>query len=345
MIPAALLQPSFLGAPGPTLETSLRRAVVTGATGFVGGGLLRALRARGVEVTCLVRGSSDPGPLQALGARVVVGDLLQAGTLAPALDGADVVFHLAAQLRAHWRPDFLRVNQEGCGNVAAACAAQPVPPTLVVVSSLAAGGPAPAGRARVEEDQPAPRSRYGQAKLLGEEAARRYADHVPLTIVRPPIVIGRGDRAARPLLGMLRRGLALVPAGGAFSLVENEDLAGLLLLAAERGERARPDGPPGQGVYYAAADEPLALGELARRLALAAGLPARVLRLPLGLVWLLSLGGEGLGRLLDRPLLLNLDKAREARAGSWVCSPEKARRQLGWTPTPLARHLAQAPGW
>ena len=157
-------------------------------------------------------------------------------------------------------------------------------------------------------------------------------------------MIGRGDRAARPLLGMLRRGLALVPAGGAFSLVENEDLAGLLLLAAERGERARPDGPPGQGVYYAAADEPLALGELARRLALAAGLPARVLRLPLGLVWLLSLGGEGLGRLLDRPLLLNLDKAREARAGSWVCSPEKARRQLGWTPTPLARHLAQAPG-
>lgn len=321
------------------------RATVTGATGFLGGRLVKALRARGDDVTCLVRASSDPAPLRALGARVVVGSLLDADSLRPGVAEADVVFHLAAQLRTPWRRDFRQVNAEGCGNLARACAARERPPALVVVSSLAAGGPALDGRARREEDPPAPCSRYGAAKLAGEAAALEWSERVPVTVVRPPVVIGPGDRATRPLLRMLERGLALVPVGGAFSFVHVDDLAGLLIAAAERGERAFPGAPTGQGVYYAAADEDLPLSELARRLAHAARRAPRVLPVPVGLVALLALLGEGAGRLLGRPSLLNLDKVREARAGSWRCSPEKAGAQLGWVHTPLAAQLAQAPTW
>lgn len=333
------------------MHTRARKVTVTGATGFLGGRLVEALRARGDEVTCLVRGSSHTAALSATGARVVVGDLLDAASLEPGVRGADQVFHLAAQLRTPWRDDFTQVNAEGCGNLARACAAQPVPPVLVLVSSLAAGGPSAGARAgatgapRGESDAPAPVSRYGAAKLAGEAAARAWADRLPLTIVRPPVVIGPGDRATRPLLDMLRRGAALVPRGGLFSFVHVDELARLLILAAERGERVRPGGGCGEGVYYAAADEDLTLAELARRLAHAGGHAPRVLPLPVCLVALAALAGEGAGRLLDRPTVLNLDKVREARAGGWRCSARKAHDQLGWSHEPLAAQLATAPGW
>jgi nucleoside-diphosphate-sugar epimerase len=317
------------------------RALVTGATGFIGRHLCAALRAAGDDVTALVRPSSNRGALEALGVGFAVGDVNDAASVAAAVDGAgaEVVFHLAAMLGSPWHPDFLRTNAAGVRHIAAACAAAASAPRLVITSSMAASGPSP-GRPRVEDDPPEPVSRYGASKLAGEQAARELAARVPITVVRPPIVFGGGDRAMLPVFRLAARGLAVAPGAGAVSLSHVADLV-TLIRAAAAGETLAPDGTPGHGVYFGGADESPTIPELARRVAAVVGRRALVVPVPR---WVVRAGGA-VGELWGRAGgydLFSRDKAREALAGDWVCSTAKARSQLGWAPAaPLDARLAE----
>ena len=322
------------------MRTASKPALVTGATGFIGGHLVDGLLAAGRPVRALVRSRARARPLAERGVELVEGDLADVGALREACAEVGEVYHLAAMLRAPWRADFEEVNALGCGNVAAACAAQPEPPVLVLVSSLAAAGPGPRER---DERRPArPVSRYGAAKLAGERAAA--AEGVPLTVVRPPMVLGPGDRSSLRLFRMVARGDVVAPGRAPLALVDVRDLSALLIAAGERGERL--EGSEGKGVYYAAYPEAFSLAELGRRIAVALGRrPPRAWRIPLPLTWLAAGGGELYGRLRDRPTLLNLDKARELAGGAWCCSAEKAREQLGFRHAPLDQRLRETVDW
>src|ERR1043166_4161837 len=111
----------------------MTRALVTGATGFIGPHLLHALRDQGVEVTCLRRAASHVSPLGPLGVRFALGDVTCPETLPVAIEGAEVVFHLAGLTRALNRRELLAVNVEGTRNLLAACAVQSNPPVVVLV--------------------------------------------------------------------------------------------------------------------------------------------------------------------------------------------------------------------
>ena len=113
-------------------------AFVTGATGFCGRHLVAALIARGHRVTALVRPTSNRKGLTDLGVGFVEGDLLEPASYRAAVGEADVVFHLAAQLRTPWRDDFMTTNGDATGQLAEACAQAATPPVFVYVSSLAA---------------------------------------------------------------------------------------------------------------------------------------------------------------------------------------------------------------
>src|SRR5207237_7671630 len=125
------------------------------------------------------------------------------------------------------------------------------------------------GVARIEDDAPAPVSRYGASKLAGEQAARELAARVPVTVVRPTMVFGGEDRAMLPLFRMAARGAAVTPGRGAVSLVHVDDLVALVRATAG-GETLAPGGGPGQGVYFASAATPR-WPDLARRVATALG--------------------------------------------------------------------------
>lgn len=313
------------------------RVLVTGASGFIGRHLVRVLLEAGHSVDALVRGSSSRAGLD--GARPVLGDILDPASLAQAMAEVEVVFHLASLLKMPWAPAFRTVNTEGTRNLAQAVAARTSPPVLVVVSSLAAAGPSPPDDPRDEGRPPRPVSIYGRVKLDAEEAALVDA---PISIVRPPMVFGEGDRSVFPIFRTTRRGFHLVPtfADHRVSLIHATDLAHALLQVGLHGQR-RPRGTsdPGLGVYYAADRAQPTYAELGRWIGRAQGREqVRLLRLPGPLTATVAAISEGLGRLRDRPTFLNRDKWREASAGSWICRAAKLEA-LGWGPAPLEDRL------
>lgn len=326
--------------------------LVTGASGFIGRHMVRRLIELGYRVSCLVRATSLIDELRSAGAQLVTGDVTDTAVIGRALavSQASIVFHLAGLTKALRADDFLRVNAGGVESVAAACADRTDKPVLVVVSSLAAAGPCAVGRPRVESDAPTPVSAYGCSKLAGEQATARYAGVVPISIVRPPIVFGPGDRAILEMFRPIARwGIHAVPGRGEqrFSLIHVADLVEGLLLAAEKGERLHPNGLPGQGVYFMAMEDELTYTELGQAMAIALEKKrATVVHLPGPLVKLVGLCGDAMGRIRQRPAWINSDKMTEALAGSWTCSSAKASTQLGWSPAAaLAKRLHEMAQW
>jgi nucleoside-diphosphate-sugar epimerase len=330
------------------------KVLVTGASGFIGTHLVSALAKRGDEITCLVRRSSRIDSLQHAGVRFVYGDVTDRASVLPAVKGQQTVYHVAGLTQALVARDFYRVNQRGVANVARACAAQTTPPVLVSVSSLAAAGPANHGVPKTEADRAEPVSHYGHSKLAGERAAERFADRVPITIVRPPIVLGEADRVGLSLFRSIARfGVHMVPGldRRGFSLIHADDLVELLLLAAERGKRLpphpRPESCGRQGYYFAACEEDPTYAELGRTVAEAMG-RRFVLVIPTAapLVWTVAAAGEAISRVRRNPLFMNLDKAREITAGNWLCSARAAAAELDFAVTvPLFERLRQTAQW
>jgi nucleoside-diphosphate-sugar epimerase len=361
----------------------MTRALVTGATGFIGPHLVRELRRQDVEVACLRRAASAVEQIVPLGVRLHEGDITNLDTLGQAIDGANVVFHLAGLTRALSRRQLHAVNVEGTRNVLTACAAATNPPVVVVVSSLAAAGPSPSGKPRSEEQAPAPVSQYGRSKRAAEIVAHEFADRLPITVVRPPLVFGQGDPSVLAMFRPIRRfGVHLVPgyADRRLSVIHAADLAAALVAAGSphalriHAQSAPPGGRGGrlqasgfgrqdlagyqscspepevrslrQGYYHVACDEHPTYAEWGGRIATALGRRTLVVRTPEWVAW----GTAGLNEIVARvrrwPHVFNWDKAREATAGSWICSAERAKRELGWScAAHLDARLAETVAW
>lgn len=330
----------------------MTRVLVTGATGFIGGHLVEALAAHGERVVCLVR---RPLPIESAPrskVEQVRGDITSLEAVRAAVRGVDVVYHVAGLLAAPRRQQLMRVNRDGVANVARACAEQETPPVHVLVSSIAAAGPAIGGRPRRESDPAAPVSYYGQSKRAGELAAGLWAERVPTTIVRPGIVFGQRDPNLLPILTTLQRMRVHVLAGTTWpklSFIHVHDLVELLLRAAQRGTRlpANPQAEPGVGVYFACAPEQPDYAEFGRLLRPLVGRPrALMLAFPFPVPWLVAGASEVAARLRGRMEMFNVDKIREASVTSWACSPEAARRELGFQPAAsLVDRLQSTVAW
>ena len=131
------------------------------------------------------------------------------------------------------------------------------------------------------------------------------------------------------------------------SVIHASDLADALLKAARHGRRISPSSDSSTGIYFAAAEETPTYADLGRMIGQALGRKkTRVMRSPPALVWGISAANEMIAQLRRRPHILNLDKAREATAGSWSCSSDALRADTGFRPaSSLQQRLDETARW
>jgi dihydroflavonol-4-reductase len=319
------------------------KALVTGASGFVGAAVARALEAAGWEVRCLIRATSDRRNLQALSAEIVLGDLADARSLARALAGCETVFHVAADYRL-WARDpneLYRTNVEGTRNLLEEARRAGIE-RVVYTSSVATLG-IPSDGTPGDEATPVRVTdmigHYKRSKFLAEEVVREWARGAgEVVIVNPSTPIGPGDVKPTPtgriILDAARgRMPAYVDTG--LNVVHVDDVASGHLLAFERGRA---------GERYVLGGEDLTLREILTEVARLTGRRPPRIRLPHGLVLPIAYAAEGLARLTGRATQITVDGVRMARKRMFFSSA-KAERELGYYHRPARHALADAVQW
>jgi nucleoside-diphosphate-sugar epimerase len=304
------------------------RALVTGATGFTGGHLARALAARGTSVRALVREPAKAAELAAAGVELAAGDLRDRTSIEAAVRGVDVVYHVAAIYRqAGVSAEVYRaVNALAVSELIEAAAAAGV---RRVVHCSTVGVHGDIEHPPANEDAPLrPGDVYQRTKLEGEQLAREAAGRarIELTIARPSGIYGPGDRRLLKLFrGVARRRFPILGSGRIYyhltyidDLVEGFRLCGEQPAAASR-------------TYILAGGEVTTLNELVRIVAEVAGVAPPRVHLPVWPFWLAGAACEAicvpLG--IEPPIYRRrVDFYTKSRAFDIT----RARQELGYDP-------------
>jgi len=325
------------------MEGAAVKALVTGASGFVGAALARTLLAAGWQVRALVRAGSDRRNLQALTLETVIGDLTDPPSLRRAVEGCDAVFHAAADYRL-WVPNpqsMYYVNVDGTRNLLDAAHRAGVA-RIVYTSSVACVG-LPADGGPGTEQTPVSLAdmvgHYKRSKFLAEQVALEAAARgVPVVIVNPAAPVGPRDLKPTPtgqmvLDAALGRTPAYVDTG--LNVVHVDDVAVGHVLAFHHGR---------VGERYILGGENLPLRTILVEITGLAGRAPPRLRLPHSVVLPIAYVAEGLARLRGKPTRVTVDSVRMARKRMYFSS-EKAERELGYRFRPARLAFEDALGW
>ncbi len=293
---------------------------VTGATGFIGRALTKALLSHSHQVRVLVRhpNTALPQPVQP-----ILGTLENRVSLEALAESADVVIHLAGLTAALDRRTYFKTNAAGTAQLLAALESRGTPTPLVHVSSLAAREPE--------------LSDYSASKRAAETLVE--SANLPWTIVRPPAVYGPDDAALRPLWRLMRAGF--LPKVGAhtgrFSLLHVDDLAEALVRLGE-ALIEQPTAPL-EGQVYELDDQFVgALGpgydwnDLADIAQAVFGKRPKLFGVPGYALTSLAAVYQTIGKMRQRPPVFNLGKARELSHADWVTQYPSNWTQIEWSP-------------
>lgn len=319
------------------------RTLVTGGAGFIGSAVVRQLLARGRDVRVMLAPNEPDDNVRGLEVEQVRADLLDRQSVARAVAGCDVVYHLAA-IYSLWLPDeslIYRVNVEGTKHVLAAARDAGVT-KIVHTSSIAAIGVPREGQLADEQfgfNHWDGGNAYIRSKYLSDLDAQRFAaDGVPVVIVCPGFPFGERDRGPTPtgrfIVEALHRRVPGYTSGG-FCAVDVDDVAACHVLAEEKGVI---------GQRYIAGGHNVTYREFFATVSRVAALPPIRRRIPdaavLGMAWF----SEARARHGGPPPRITMKAARYALSTVWYdCS--KARRELGMPLTPLDATIAKAVRW
>ena len=316
-----------------------QHAFVTGATGFVGGHVARALSGEGWHVKALVRhgGNAHRLEMRELAVEIVPSDLARRADIANAVAGCDAIVHVAGLVKARTLDDYRQANVRSTEFLLRAARQSAPEAVFVLVSSQAAAGPAREGNPVREGDVARPMSSYGVSKREAEEAVEREWTG-PWIVLRPAVVYGPGDRGLLPLFRAAARGWVPVPAGRSrIQVIHAEQAALAIARAAGRSDLAGRTG-------FLCDPEPVTIRDFAGTIARLPPRPARLVTIPDGFVRAAALAASVSEIVTRQPRPFNADKAREILAGDWLCDSAPLRQDLR-LPAPTALDVGLQATW
>ncbi len=316
----------------------MAHTLVTGSTGFLGWHIARLLRVRGHQVRLLTR---HAGPVAGLDCETVLGDLRDRASLERAVAGCRYVFHAAADYRLWVRDEsqMYASNVDGTRDLLSAASSAGVE-RVVYTSTVGCIGFPENGLG--DEDQPVTLEQmtgpYKRSKFLAEQAAIKAAQHLDVTIVNPTAPVGEHDVKPTPtgkivvdfLAGKMP---AFVDTG--LNLVDVHDCALGHLQALEHGRR---------GERYILGSENLHLREILGRLAAITGRRAPTWQIPHFVAYAAGAASSGWAAISGGEPGVPLDAVRMARQKMYASS-DKAKRELGYAPSPVDDALRRAVTW
>ena len=318
--------------------------LVTGATGFGGSAVLRALGARGARVRVLARPASDRRNLQGVTCEIVEGDMREPASMQRALGGVRHLFHVAADYRLWSRRagELREANVEGTRIVMEAALAAGVE-RIVYTSSVATLRAADAA-ANVDETAPLAESEAIGAYKASKVAAERLVEAMvaerglPAVIVNPSTPIGPRDVKPTPTgRVVVEAATGRIPAfvDTGLNLVHVDDVAAGHLLALEKGRF---------GERYVLGGQNASLREMLAAIADLAGRRAPTLSLPRAPLFPLAWAAEGVAQLTGRAPFVTRDALKMA-AHHMFFSSAKAEAELGYRARPYREALSDALAW
>ena len=310
---------------------------VTGATGFVGGEIVKQLVGRGHKVAALVRSPQKATILKALGVEIHAGDITDRETLKAPMTGVDGVFHCAAWYKVGVKdPQVDQINVDGTRNVLQTMRTLEIPrgvytSTVAVFSDTQ--GAMPDETYRYEGPH---LSEYDRTKWIAHYrvALPKIEAGLPLTIVMPGVVYGPGDTSGihTALVDLLRGRLPMTPAKTAFCWAHIEDTARGHILAMEKGK-------PGESYIITG---PRHTFEYAFDLAASIAKVRAPLFHPGPHMMRAMAGVMGVAeRFLTLPSALTPEALRVLAGTTYLGANDKAVRELGFSPRPLEEGMAQ----
>ena len=312
------------------------KALVTGATGFIGSHLTEELIKQGHKVKVLVRETEDSskdkrgilGLLKKLNVEIIQGDLLDEKSLDNAVKNVDVVFHLAAIARpmAIPREEYFKVNEKGTKNLLEACKKKKIK-KIVIMSSVSAVGQSKEGKAVNEKTKCKPVDTYGWSKLAQEKISLEYFKKfkMPIVFLRPPMVFGPRDVEMLKLFKAVKK--RFFPLDGKSKCMEFlyvENLVQACLLAVKYGENGE--------AYHITNGEHYSINEIRSSMEKAMG--KKVLPIKFPRIFFVSAGFsmELVGKLFGFRPPFKHDTIDWMTKKLWYSDVSKARKVLKYVP-------------
>lgn len=308
------------------IASNYKKALVTGANGFIGSFLVERLLQEGLGVRALVRKTSDLRWIKDLPIEIFYGKLTEPASLKEVVKDVDYVFHNAALKRAFTEAEYDSVNHIGTKNLIDACLqGNSHIKRFVYLSTLEAVGPTNKERPADEATPCRPITFYGSSKLKGEAEVLKHSERLPATIIRPPSVYGPRDedflslfraiaRHIKPHIGTEKKFLSLC--------YVNDLIEGIWL--ASQNEKAK-----GQ-IYFIADEQIYSYHEFMEAMAKALGVRTLKIVIPETLVLMIGLINDWMAKIKGKPAILNRQKALAMVQKGWLCDVSKAKAELGF---------------
>ncbi len=299
------------------------KAFITGGTGFIGSHLVDQLIKEGDhELRCMVRNNEKW--LEGKDYKKITCDLNDISALQKAMDGVDVVFHLAGVVKAKETRIFERVNVEGTENLLRVAQKLSIP-KIIISSSQAAAGPS-YNEPISEDDEMMPVSRYGESKMRMENMIHKIADQSQqVTIIRPSSVYGPREEDIYTFFKVASKGICPIIGRGhgkSISMAHVNDIVDGILLAAKHEHT-------GVRTYFLSSERGYNWHEIRDATSNALGKKLLTINVPARMVKSVGKITEKTASFFGNYPVMNEDKAREMVL-SWVCSVDRAIKELGF---------------